>query len=198
LVVRFLVKESKIGILYTFTLFYSLFAFMYYLRSPGWLRYVLIAELLILFILPDALSVTINYLKSRFKNVSLPSSSLLCYFIVMLVIIQFVQMFTIAKIFSGDDDLRAAAYLQKNFPDKTIGVLNSLELSALLDPSKVYLTFFNAGLPIVGGSPLLRVPLPDVVVSDPNNSFAKEGKKILDSKYVSSATVGGYSIYTRK
>jgi hypothetical protein len=175
-----------------------LLAFLYYLRSPGWLRYILIAELLILFILPHTVSLAANYTKERFKNFPMSSNWLSCFVLAILVLVQFAQMFTSAQIFSGDGDLRTAAYLRNNFPDKSIGVLNSLELAALLDSSKVYMTFFNAGLPIAGENPLLRVPPLDVIVSDPNNSFAKEGGKILDSRYLPPETVGGYSIYILK
>jgi 4-amino-4-deoxy-L-arabinose transferase-like glycosyltransferase len=195
---RFIFKDAKIATLYTFTLFYSLLAFVYYLRSPGWLRYILIAELLILFILPNVITILVDYFKGRFKRMPVYSGLIVRGILVFLVVIQFVQMFTIAKIFLGDDDLRAAAYIRQNFPDKSIGVLGSLEVAALLPSSKVYLTFFNAGLPIMGVNPLLAEPLPDVVISDPNNRFANEGRKIIDSRYVSSATVGGYSIYVRK
>ncbi len=37
-IVRFLVQEKKLVLLYNFVIIYSLLAFGYYLRSPGWLR----------------------------------------------------------------------------------------------------------------------------------------------------------------
>ncbi len=189
---------SNYRILYTFTLVYSVLAFIYYLRSPGWLRYILIAELLILFILPSVVQTFNLWFREKYPALPVRVSTLSYVVTSFLICIQFIQMFTSAQIYSGDSDIQAARYLEKNFPGKSIGILNSLELSVLLDPSRTYLTFFNAGLPVVGDNPLLRLSPPDVIATDPNNRFANEGREVLESHYVSSVVVGGYSIYIRK
>ena len=49
-------EEGRRRPFYNFVIFYGIIAFAYYLRSPGWLRYILIAEFLILFALPQALT----------------------------------------------------------------------------------------------------------------------------------------------
>ena len=55
-ITRYTDADSHHLLLYDFTIIYSILAFIYYLRSPGWLRYIIIAEFLILLILPHATS----------------------------------------------------------------------------------------------------------------------------------------------
>ncbi len=195
---RFLLKDAKLATLYTFTLIYSLLAFLYYLRSPGWLRYILIAELLILFILPHVVHAVASWLKEKYTTLPATPNLLANLFLGFLVLVQVAQMFTVAQIFFGDNDLRVASYLQKNFPDKTIGLLNATTVAILLKPSQVFLTIYLTGLPVVGENPLLLKNPPEVIVSSPGNRFINDGKKVLDNQYAPSETVGGYSVYIRK
>ncbi|MES2087673.1 MAG: glycosyltransferase family 39 protein [Patescibacteria group bacterium] len=194
---RIILKEEKLKPLFTFTLIYSVLAFIYYLRSPGWLRYILIAELLILFILPKAIALAVSYFKEKFQKISISEKLITSSILGILIVFQFVQMFTVAQVFFGDDDLKMAQYIEEKFPGETIGLLNALELSVLLDPSYSYLTFYNAGLPIVGENPVLMKVPPEVIVTDPNNQFAKAGEKVLREQYVEIPAVHGYSVYTR-
>lgn len=194
---RLLLKETRLSSLYTFTLVYSLLAFVYYLRSPGWLRYILIAELLILFILPPVIGALTAYAKERLKKVSMNANTFANFILGFLVIVQIAQMFTIAKIFAGDNALRTAVYLEKNFPDSAIGLLNAPELAILLNPSRVFLAVYLTGLPIIGENPLLLSKPPAVIVSPTGNPFAAEGRKILYERYGSSSVAGGYGIYKR-
>ncbi len=194
---RLFLKEAKLLTLYTFTLLYSLLAFLYYLRSPGWLRYILIAELLILFILPHVVSVWTAHFKDRYAMVPLSQRSLSGCILAVLVTVQIAQMFTIAKIFSSDEDLRTVAYLKKNFPAASVGLLNAPNVDILLDPTKSFLAVDLTGMPVVGENPILSKNLPDIVVSYSHNRFVEEGKKTLDEWYITETSIGGYSIYKR-
>jgi len=195
---RFLAPNARLKFLYNFVLIYGVFAFLYYLRSPGWLRYILIAELLILFVLPNSIETVLRWLRGRFAGFSFEPKNLAVLFIVALVSVQTVQMFTVSDIFYSDAGLQTAGYVNEHFPDKSVSLFNALDVSVLVETSRRYNTFELTGLPLFGDNALLGNDLPDIVVAHPGDRFLKEGQDVLDSSYRSDATVGGYAIYAKK
>ena len=182
---RYWLEDGKLKCFYNFVLIYSIFAFGYYLRSPGWLRYILIAELLILFLLPQVLSVIL-------KKPKLVAGSVL-----LLSLIQLVHLFAGADIYYSDSGLRASAFLNEQFPDKTIGVIDSLILATLIKTNQRFLVAEMTGLPLIGTNPLLSDPLPEVIVSDQDNKFFKEGLEVIRNEYEPVKELNGYYIYSK-
>ena len=180
------IKEEKLRPIYYFIILYGIFAFGYYLRSPGWLRYILAAELLILFSLPHAISV----LLSRFKAEKLSAG-----LVMGLAAIQLIHLFTSAQIFYSDSEIRLSEILNREFPDKTIGTINSLALSALLSTNKRFQNVEMTGLPTIGKNPLFYDPLLEVIAFSQNENLSKENQKILESYYLPYSQLGGYFIY---
>lgn len=183
--------------LYNFVIVYGALAFAYYLRSPGWLRYILIAEMLALFVLPHTLSLLYASLRVWLPQ-NLRDKPLPAFLLSALVVIQCVQMFTVADIFSSSGATRAAESINENFPGKSVGVLNAVEVGLWLDTPKRYLAMDLTGLPQIGENPLLSEELPEVLVGYPSQRFFVEGRETLDSKYVIFGTAGGYTLYERK
>lgn len=183
---RYRLEDWKLKSLYNFALIYSFFAFAYYLRSPGWLRYILVAELLILFLLPQALVVIT---KRRRLMASL---------VMLLALIQLFHFFTGADIYYSDAAIRASDFLNEQFPDKSIGVLDSLNLAALIKSRQRFLVAEMAGLPQLGINPLLRKPLPEVIASDPDNKFFQEELEVIRNNYDLVKELNGYNIYSLK
>lgn len=181
---RYRLEDWKLKSLYSLALIYSLFAFAYYLRSPGWLRYILVAELLILFLLPQALLVII---KRR---------GLIAALVVSLVLIQSFHFFTGADIYYSNAAIRASAFLNEQFLDKSIGVLDSLNLAVLLKTEQRFLVAEMAGLPQIGKNPLFKQLLPEIIVSDSDNKFFKEKLEIIHNNYDLVKELNGYNIYS--
>jgi|SRR3989344_1968002 len=182
------VREKNQKLLFSFVFWYSIFAFGYYLRSPGWLRYILVAELLILFSLPSAVSIIFERFPKR----------LVVYLVILLTAIQLIHLFTGAEIFYSDLDIKASKFLNEQFPDESIGVLDSLTLATLLKHNQRFLVAEMVGLPQIGKNPLLAEPLPDIIVSDEDNKFFKEGLGIINNNYLLVKEIGGYyDIYRR-
>ncbi|MDO8482912.1 MAG: glycosyltransferase family 39 protein [bacterium] len=193
---RFLVENSR-KTLYNFVIIYGIAAFVYYLRSPGWLRYILISELLILFLLPHALTLIFARLRDRYPR-ALFSGWLPAGVLVALIVVQCVQMFTVSDIFYSDGAIRAATSINRNFPGKSVGVLNAVEVAVWLDTPERYLAMDLAGLPQIGLNPLLQEKLPEVVVSNIGQRFLVEGQEVVNSNYVIFGAVGSYTIYELK
>ncbi|MCR4311438.1 MAG: glycosyltransferase family 39 protein [Candidatus Taylorbacteria bacterium] len=181
---------------YTFVIVYTLFAFVYYLRSPGWLRYMLIAELLILFVTPHALSAVLHRFKSKLPSiVSFQSVAVIIFS--ALIVIQGSQLFLASDLYSGDGAIQASRHINEQFPDSSVGVLNALEVGILLNTSSRYLAMDLTGVPQVGENPLFVTEPPQVIVSHPGQRFLVEGQKVIDERYNIAETVGGYTLYER-
>ena len=190
---RFLADSSR-KTLYNFVIVYAVFAFAYYLRSPGWLRYILIAELLILFLLPHALSLLFGRFQGGLPQV-LHGKPVPAFLLTILVVIQCVQMFTVSELFYSEGAMRAATSINENFPGKSVGVLNAVEVALWLNTSERYLSMDLTGLPQIGQNPLLQKDLPEILVGYPSQRFFLEEKEAVDSRYVIYGVVGGYTIY---
>ena len=198
LLARHTVTDVRLRFFYNFTVVYSVLAFLYYLRSPGWLRYILIAELLILFLMPHSCERMASWIKERWSTFYFTPKRTAGFFVLMLVIIQFVQLFTAADIYSSNAGLPTARYINKNFSEKSVSFLNALDVSVSINTEKRFNPFELTGMPLFGTNTLLLPEPPDVIVSTPNDRFVIEGKKVLDSRYVIDAVVSGYTIYAKK
>ncbi len=193
-------KKNTISFLYTFVVIYTLFAFAYYLRSSGYLRYILIAELLILFILPHAVFALAERIPRRLNiQIQKPLVKMLpIFFLGGLVLLQGVHLFTAADISYSDGPFRVAEYVETNFPESIIGVLSAPAVGLLTDSSRTYRPVHLFGLPPIGKNPLFLEELPDVVVSYSTNQFIDEGRDILDKRYAPVANIEGYTIYEKQ
>lgn len=197
LIARYLIvgRKEDLTKLYNFVIIYSIFAFIYYLRSPGWMRYILISELLILFILPNALSYISEHIKQipygkKFKVVSL--------IVVGLFTIQTTQLFTVADIYSAYDVPEVIAYTNANFPNSTIATLESIEISSFLISEQRYNMLNLTGMPTIGSNPLLKNIFPEIIITKPSTIEEDNIKKIVADKYEILKKIGRYEIYKIK
>lgn len=172
-----------------FTIIFTFFSFIYYLRSPGWLRYIIAAELLILMSVPSAVLLLSNklFLRSTFGRL----------FIALLFLIQILRLFTGAHIYSSDSAIRVGEYINKTFSGKSVGVLNDLTVGIFLDPAYKYQLVEMTGIPVMGTNPLLHNPALDVLVFADNEKFVQLERSILKTNYHFHNRVAEYNIYIR-
>lgn len=191
---RFFSSEKKYTSLYDFIILYSFLAFVYYLRSPGWLRYVQIGEFLILLILPDAISSFAGKIGSLTVRVSfIPKYA--NFLTAFLIIMQFSHLLTSAKIYDSDSVIRAADYINENFPGASVGVMNSLALSALLETDFRYQSFKLVGIPAVGISFISDTSGPDVAIFNSGSELSEREKMALVINYKPALKIEGYDVY---
>ena len=190
-------EEVKPRKFYQFAIIYGIFAFIYYLRSPGWLRYILISELLILFLLPDALNIIIKKSKEFFPAIKPFSFYLATTSVFLLFLIQIMHLFTAADIFYSNSAIQAAQILNREFPDSRIATIDSFTLSVLLETQKRSQYIEMAGLPAIGKK-LLFDPLPEVVVLAQDGRGLEENRSILENNYQLYSRTGNYFIYSLK
>jgi hypothetical protein len=194
LIARYLIRNREVYLkkFYDFVIIYSIFAFIYYLRSPGWLRYILISELLILFILPYTLKITLENIKQISSD---KTKGLLTLMASALIIFQTIQIFTISNIYSSTDTPDTISYINANLPNLSVATFQLLEVHAFINNDKRYTTLDLTGLPTIGVDPLSAGILPDILVGKKGEM---SDEKILIDKYDLLQKIGRYEIYKIK
>ena len=188
--------DAKIKLFYWFTFIYSAFAFLYYLRSPGWLHYILIAELLVLALLPHAL-------KTLFEKYGhlIPSPFLRTHALVIAIcaiaLFQIVQLNTVAKLYTSDSVIRAAAYINERYPHATTATIGTLTVSTLLTTENRYIDYDLLGVPRIGSNPLENSPLPHVIIADESTDDFFAAQSELTARYTKVTTIDVFGIYSR-
>ena len=172
-------------IFFVFVVVYSALAFFYYLRSPGWLRYIIAAELLILMSVPYALGAVMKWRHG---------ASLVCS---VLITIQIIHFFTVAQIYTSDVALRAGQALNDRYPTKTIAILGEPTIALFIPPERKHQIIEMVGLPVLGKNPLFSDPLPDVVLSAGDGRFLAEAGDIISSFYNHAESIQGYPTFIR-
>ena len=203
---RFLNSRSKIVIYYDFVLIYSVLAFLYYLRSPGWLRYILIDELLILFLLPHAVSSLSRRFLGSFRFGPVDWKKIVIGVTAVLVCVQLFRFSTSANIFYSDATIKTADYINKEFPGKSVAIVNDLPLAVLLNQPvkyKVVTTGFVViiivpGKALVDPKPLLVRPPADIFIVSNYRTIDAASQKILASDYRFLLEMNGSMIYQHR
>ncbi len=191
-------SDKKMKSFFDFTVIYCIFAFIYYLRSPGWLRYLLIADFLILFSLPSVLYVLTARIKEFFPKLKFLPENLSAVCLSLLIVIQFVHFFTSAQIFYSDSAIKVSKLLNEEFSSKIVGVINSLDVSVLLKTNQRFQIIEMTGIPIMGKNPLLLGVLPEIIVFARNERFLWGKEEILSDNYVLFSEINDFIIYKRK
>lgn len=193
-------------LLYDFALFYSVLAFIYYLRSPGWLRYIIIAELLILSLLPSALETIVSRFSDRFANVKIFKKEIIyTAFLSCIIVFQIFHLFTGAKIYFSDSDIKTANFIDKTFSGKTVAFVNALNVSVFKERNLRYTVLDDSIVPLLSKnntfrniSPFTLPVLPDAIVAPKGEIFSPEELKIISERYKFSLGLQGYEIYEIK
>ncbi|HEY4515511.1 MAG TPA: glycosyltransferase family 39 protein [Candidatus Paceibacterota bacterium] len=177
-------KTSDVPVrkLYVFFWIYLFFAFVYYLRSPGWLRYLLASELLLLIILPCASRVITKHWR---LGVSL------------LVIFQIYHFFNLAQIQYSDATISLADEVNNNYIGERVGLVNAIEIASLLPYANIEQVIEMDGIPKMGINPLLSDPPPHIVITAKDISHFG-GEDVLINKYKLILSDKGYSLYVAK
>ena len=179
-----------------FTLIYTVFAYIYYLRSPGWLRYIIIAELLILFVLPYAVEVLVQ----RFFSDPRRTTASVRVAIAGLVLFQGYHLATAAKIYESDSAIKIAAYVNERYPGKSVATFGALDVSVLLDTTDRYTREYFAGIPTIGDNPLLNSgpANPEVLVGVASNPDLVAAADVIAAHYTHDTTLEGAEIFVLK
>ncbi len=177
--------EPNIKNLYSFSFIYIGLLILYFLRSPGWFRYLFPVELLAFMFIYSA--------------ISLKSKKLATYVVSFLVIINLGQL----GFYRGDIKDDSAQDTAKYITDlnQSVGIINTPEVSSLVPSEKRYQVIKYFGVPELGLNPILfkgdqRTQL--IVFKSADNPLVVPYQNILNSNYQSLNQIGSYRIYELK
>ena len=144
--------------LFLFTIVYGVFSFIYFLRSPGWFRYLLVFQLLILGLLFPA----IDYFGKRFKFSPIVA-------VLALVVLQSVNYLFFSDIQSGAKSIETARFINNKLlagNDATVGFIYMPTVAALIEPSRKFQIGTIGGKEVYGTHPLSLPPekLPTYII----------------------------------
>lgn len=199
-----LIKEGKKDFLrkklFIFFAAYSALAFLYFLKSPGWLRYILGAELFSFLFLPIAIK---NISQTFFKKENLER---LAFFgaVSAIIVLQFTQLFFFRSDLRSPYPEKVADYINSRLnenPEYKVGIIKSPDIASLINPLRKFHTVKVAwGVPAFGKNPLSfpEKELPKFIAFHGESDTLLEYKNVLDKKYFLINDLGGYSVYELK
>lgn len=168
--------------LYTFSLIYIAFLAFYFLRSPGWFRYLFPLELLTLIFLYPILSIS----KKRLGF----------YVAICLILLNIGQLFLFRGDVKDTSPQDTASYITNL--NQSVGIINALEVSSLMPTEKRYQIVKYVGVPELGINPLLfkgTSKTKIIVFKSADNPMVVPYQNILDVYYQPLNQIGSYRIY---
>lgn len=193
-------KSNKNFLIFTVT--YVILSFMYFLKSPGWLRYLAAAQFLIFIVLGPAMKAIINKLEINNANFFTRNKTRIFYGLMLfLVLIQLIHLGTGAQLFYSTASIDVISLLNKQAKDKTVGIINSPAISSLILSEKKYQILNTLlGLPSLGQDFLAfeQSRLPDLVVAGPDEVVLNNHKDTITKFYTLIYENGKYNVYAKK
>jgi hypothetical protein len=159
--------------LVSFIFLYGIMSAVYFLRSPGWFRYLLGYEVLVLAILPVALGFLVRSRKKLFYLL-----------VVGVFVLHTVNYFMFPDIPSGTASIETASFLNDEVlaavPDATIGFIYMPTVAPLVEPHRKYQIGTIGGNEVYGVHPLTLDEdiLPTFIIG-----FDGEYEDILNDNY---------------
>lgn len=187
--------------LFIFISAYVVLAGLYFLKSPGWLRYLVVAQFLIFTILSPAGEAIIN--KWVFPEIFwLKNKKWIFYgFFAFLIMAQTVHLAIGADMFYSRASTETVDFLNRQGRDKTIGLVNAMEIGGLILSEKKYqLVNSLLGLPTLGEDFLTfdASRLPVLVVAAPSETILARRQNIIAEFYELIFNNEKYHVYVRR
>lgn len=200
-------------------------ALLQYLKSFGYLRYLIAAELLIFILFTIAFPVIARrvlayspFSKGSGESASrgISKSSVLSdsdasfkkggiitgVVLAVMILIQTVHLFWFSDIYPSEKTQYTLAYLSREYPDATIGVFNVPQVASIIPANRKYQYLSTYGLWQFGVNPLYLSPekRPQVLVFDSVDGVLTADDKIILSMFYEEdvSLKGGFLVYRRR
>lgn len=187
-----------------FFIFVAVFIFLtaaYFLKSPGWLRYWLAAEFLVFLVLGPAVKAILDgFPAGRFEIIGKNKGKIIWGGLGCLVLMQAAQLNFGAQLFSSTASLDAIDFLNGRPAAESVGLINSVEVGALIRADNKYQRLDTlTGLGVLGQNFLSpQAPVrPDLAVIGAGEIAAGAYQDEL-AAYQLIYENGKYNIYVRK
>ena len=164
-----------------FAFLYALAAFVLYLRSRSWLRYLLSCTLLLFLSFPQTIQMLLHQRAWRYRVPSWTAT----FVLIMFIGAQAVHLFFFSWRTASDASMRDSTVLESIVQSReTVGFIDAPALASLFDSRRKYQVIRISGNTIVGESPLaVRADmLPDYVFI-PYNRFGDQSMRDFVDPY---------------
>lgn len=157
--------RRKHALLLFFIVLMSIGGIFFYLKSAGYLRYLIALQLLLIIAITPAIFTLGTLIPKQFRSVAL---SLI---IGGLLLFQGIYLFTGAKLYQSRAALDVVLYVEEHFPGATYATVNVPTVASLLPPERKYAWISTYGLMALGTDPktLPEQMLPDVIIIVPTD-----------------------------
>ena len=116
------------------------------------------------------------------------------FIVCILAMAQTFQFLFFSNIYASDSIIKAADFVNREFPGKSVGVLNSIGLASLIDSKDRYLHAYLTGLPPIGGDFISSGIRPEILIFSQDGLVDGIVAEIPDSYEVFSSFYG-YEIH---
>ncbi|TSC73583.1 MAG: hypothetical protein G01um101470_6 [Parcubacteria group bacterium Gr01-1014_70] len=182
------------------SLLYGVFALAYFLRGPGWIRYLLGFQVLFLLLLTPALEALGACVKEKFVPLFRYDTLFLFLGVAALVGAQVYHLFYLANIPRSNAARNAVLYVDARMeenPTLTVGLVNVPEVAAFSDPLRTYhMVWLQRTMAPFGRHIFETENRPSLVLTDGKDFLLGEGgERILQNEYVQTNRFGRYRMY---
>ncbi|HEY4526922.1 MAG TPA: hypothetical protein VJK53_03705 [Candidatus Paceibacterota bacterium] len=189
-----------------FASLYGLLGFLYFLRSPGWFKYLLPLQLILFLFLPSALAIIIDRFQRFAPEIvsKISSAKIATVIVVLLVSMQVIQLTYFSDIYHGTDAQNVATYLKERMLENdTIAFIHASQVAMFFPAEKKY-SFFVVNEDLAVGKNPLRfsqdelatfIVMPREGLSDFSSEFNEERVQVLEYEYELEATYGRFNVY---
>lgn len=201
------VHNKKQKRLFFVILSYGLFTLFFFIRGPGWIRYLIGLQVLLFIPLLPALNEVLLKVWKLVPNIKdgipyIKRMHIAVTMVLLLVVLQTVQLYVFSDIPNSKATIESVVYLTKRMEkDKTenIGIYNIPEIAAFTDPSRTYHTSLpQAGLPPLGESPLLMENPPEIIFINKSRALiGDKEQKVLDILYKRIHGIQKFHVYEK-
>lgn len=189
--------------------------FLQYLKSFGYLRYLIAAEFLVFMLFAIALPVVVRWVLSFChrhpaaecvdpvgmleyqKRISLFSGMT----VAAMIFVQVIHLFWFSDLYFSDKTQKTIAYISREYPSETVGVFNLPQIGSFLPAGQKYQYLSTYGLWQFGTNPLLLSEdnLPRVLILEGMEKLSADERDRFSSKYEKdTAFSDGFSVYRKK
>ena len=199
-------KHSWSKGLVLFSFVYGVLVFGYFLKSPGWFKYLLPLQFLTFIFLPAALESIVQkihqYLPAILQKIR--PRVFATGAIAALVILQLVQLMFFANIYAGNDARETAAFVaERASPTAAVAFIHSPQVAMEINADRKYSFFVVNEELLVGDNPLEFKPderaayivMPRDDLSAFSDQFNAARMRVLEEEYVLLESFGRFNVF---
>lgn len=174
-----------------------------YLKSFGYLRYLIAGEFLVFILFVITLPTILRIVHTKFGISASQIPRAIAAVVVCLSVFQTVHLFFFADLYSSEKTQKTILYLYSNYPAaQTVGVINVPQIASFIPPFQKYQYLSTYGLPEFGTHMLYLSPekLPNVIITESGTEgLSQEEQALLTLLYERDAAfTEGFLVYTKK